>query len=346
MFDWSNISRYCKLPNSEFKYYFLVVSVLLSTVFSLNLLFLVVIRYNEINDGYQVVKVKWDLACSPQTSSIIFLGDSSGDQGIAPSVVKEEIRCSSLNLCTLGNLLLVDDLWLLESYLEKSPSPQSVVLVHVYDVWHRKSPNIGALRQIPISTQAWDELTPIVDLGWFWKTSILIDQFIPMYSRRLTLHQFIWHPSELMSERNELEFTEYGFRPCKVNSLEGTIADRENHLKFVSENNFIPSMINSLAYQKIIEHCKKHNIRLFVASSPLDEKLASDQFFQGYYNELQQWLEKSSNGHPHVTVISELFLVPEHELERVDHVTVDAAHRYSRWLAEKIKSMPEYSHAQ
>ena len=45
---------------------------------------------------------------------------------------------SAINLATIGDATVVNDAWMLETYLERFGRPNKVVIVHAYDIWHRE----------------------------------------------------------------------------------------------------------------------------------------------------------------------------------------------------------------
>src|SRR5262245_5791244 len=103
------------------------------------------------NIGYRLVQEKWDLLMR-QRSPVewLVLGDSSCNQGVVPAVLDEELRTTSLNLCTIGDMMLVGDAWMLRSYLQRVGVPRHVVMVHVYDIWGRGSMRGELLAKVPL----------------------------------------------------------------------------------------------------------------------------------------------------------------------------------------------------
>ena len=93
---------------------------------------------NTTNWGYWIIRQKWDLLNSLQNPvDWLILGDSTCNQSVVPSVLERELSGKALNLCTIANMLLVDDYFMLTHYIDEFGPPANVVLVHVYDVWHR-----------------------------------------------------------------------------------------------------------------------------------------------------------------------------------------------------------------
>src|SRR5438128_2449200 len=98
---------------------------------------LFVLSRHPVNHGYKVIGAKWELLREQERPvDWLVLGDSSGNQGVVPAVLSERLGGSSLNLCTVGDLLAVNDAWMLETYIGTVGAPRKVLMVHAYDIWH------------------------------------------------------------------------------------------------------------------------------------------------------------------------------------------------------------------
>ena len=302
----------------------------------LNVSFFVLLNYSDTNLGYEVVHHKWGLASNVDDRiDTLIVGDSSGDQGVDPSHIENSTTYNALNLCTIGDLLLIDDVWLLEHYLKRNRAPDRVIVVHVYDVWHRTEPRMEALRQIPIQMDDWDALTPFIRIGWQWKLSVLFDDLCPLYSRRVTLRNLFSNPLSFVAERTS-RFDGKGFRQVTTGNRDATAKDRKRHLAFLSTHSFVPSDVNQHAIRRLLKLTSDHNISLVIANSPLDAGVASNANFLLYYQQLNAWLLNETGAADHVTVLQDVFPVGEEELELVDHVTHSAAKRYTDFLLRSI----------
>lgn len=120
------------------------------------------------NGGYKIAQVKWSKLLTLQRPvDVLVLGDSTGLQGVDPTVLDQTLGGRSLNLCTVGNMLVVNSAWMLDQYIQRFGPPKQVVLVHTYDVWHRKvnSSTRLLLAETPLPWGAWDAFEPEIDLG-------------------------------------------------------------------------------------------------------------------------------------------------------------------------------------
>jgi hypothetical protein len=81
------------------------------------------------NRGYWLIQKKWEILRDLEESvDVLVVGDSSCNQGLNNRVLDQQTRLRSMNLCTIGDALLLDDLWMLRDYLRRFPVPRAVVL--------------------------------------------------------------------------------------------------------------------------------------------------------------------------------------------------------------------------
>ena len=121
---------------------------------------------------------------------MLILGDSSGNQGVDPKVIREKMHLSSINLCTIGDAMVVNDALMLEDYINRYGTPQSALIIHGYDIWSRDL-NLSVLSKIPGSW--WGE-GPGPDLGLKGKTKIYLNRYVPLYSETRSMAQVIQNP--------------------------------------------------------------------------------------------------------------------------------------------------------
>ncbi|MCB9752657.1 MAG: hypothetical protein H6713_22105, partial [Myxococcales bacterium] len=99
-------------------------------------------RYGT-NLGYVYVAHKWRvLGQLSRPVDWLVLGDSTVNQSFDPARLREREGLRAVNLGTIGNFGAIDDLWMLEEYLERFGPPEAVVVVHTYDVFHRRPPRM------------------------------------------------------------------------------------------------------------------------------------------------------------------------------------------------------------
>ena len=128
----------------------------LGIVIGLNILVRIYLDIRPESSTDRLIAYKWELV-EGQTEkvNILILGDSSANQGVNPEIISEAFGGRVLNAATIGNWVLVDDVWLLETLINTVGPPDSVILVHVYDVYHRDFTK-NLLIQGPVAPSEWN----------------------------------------------------------------------------------------------------------------------------------------------------------------------------------------------
>jgi len=74
---------------------------------------------------------------SQPSADILFLGDSTVEAGIDAELFTQISGKRALNLGLVGDLITYGDYWMLGQYLKTHPAPKSIVVWHTVDVWPR-----------------------------------------------------------------------------------------------------------------------------------------------------------------------------------------------------------------
>jgi len=73
---------------------------------------------HPLNQASRVIRAKWSLLMNQKKPvDTLVLGDSSGNHGVVPAILAARLGGTALNLCTVGDLLAVNDCWMLERYI-------------------------------------------------------------------------------------------------------------------------------------------------------------------------------------------------------------------------------------
>ena len=145
------------------------------------------------NRGYALIRQKWQLLIDlKEPVDILILGDSTCNQGVVPSVVNNRLGKTSINLCTVGNMLLVNDVWMLDYYLSKYDSLSSVILVHAYDIWSRSLSPV-AVAQVPLHWGFWDRLKPTINFEWLQLGKLIVARYFHLVAQKTSLSNAIMY---------------------------------------------------------------------------------------------------------------------------------------------------------
>jgi hypothetical protein len=288
-------------------------------------------RYSP-NIGYVLIYAKWRLMRSlPLGVDVLILGDSSGNQGVDPRVIREKLKMSSVNLCTIGDALVLNDLRMLEEYLARHGSPGAVLMVHGYDMWSRDL-NISVMSKIPAS---WWEGEPRFNLSLKQRVKVYLNRYVPTYTETRSLTQILQHP--WTSFQDNLQIEPDGFKIESEAEPERVLEDTKVHLEFVRQNRQVLSEPNRKALQRIRDLAEEHRFDVFIANGPLYEDLCADSAFKSYYARVGKMLNDFalSSGRIHY-ILNPPMAFSEEKMQLADHVTYDGARDYTERLAAEM----------
>lgn len=305
-----------------------------------NLLMIVYLDKNSLNYGYWTIHQKWNLLGDLDSPvDWLILGDSSCSQGVMPEIFKSELNQTAINLCTTGDMGTVDNLWLLEEYIERFGAPKNVLIVHTFDIWHRNF-NPVRLGQVPRPWKFWEdhsfgtEFMSDKDV----RNETFIEHYVPLLSQNKTVRMII--RSTLVGKNNPFKsmwaMTENGFVPASEPKPEIVYAGEQQQVDFVSENPFTVSFINNQALQEMAELAERYDFNLYLANSPVFEDLYTNSDYQEYNQSLQSYLQDVANQSTSVFHIASVKTFPADQMQNPDHLIVSGAEEYTRWLVGEI----------
>ena len=333
-----------KLPEEKIiqlkkKSIIIVFSIVIVLVVLINIFFYYYLQnYISNNLGYVIVKKKWDLILKPnQNADVLILGDSSGNQGLKAELFASNLNLYALNLCTIGDLLLVDDSWMLQYYLSKHSPPKYVILIHVYDVWHRQNIQKILLSQFNFNLINSKNFCPNIKLNWFDKINIELSKYIPLIYQNQGISYILTHP-KMIFKKNDKLFDEYGYMPSTLVNTDNVQRDFNEHIDFLKNNDFKISELNFQALENIIELSKKYDFKLYIANSPIYEDLYEHSYFSKYYKDLSEFLDSIDRENENVYFINNPPLIfPTEVMENVDHIIDSASVVYTLKILNEIK---------
>ena len=319
-----------------------IVSILL-TIFIVGIINFMAYEYlkeHTPNLGYEINFKKWKILSELDgKKDWLILGDSTCNQGIDPSIIKKDLDVDAVNLCTIGSMLTVGDSWMLELYIKKNGPPKDVLIVHAYDVLDRMDISLSSVSQLPLDVLFHNEPQP-------WSFSIgdrmqlYFYKYFPLYSQSASLTELISGTFYAYSNnpRNSHIFSDSGFMIENLSDSASVRKDTEDHIKFVSNRKFEPSVENLKGLENIKYLSEKYNFNVYLAVGPIHDKLYANQEFKRYYGELRDFQKNFCEGSRNMHFISdEPATFSENEMSSSDHVVGDAATIYTRDMISKIK---------
>lgn len=292
---------------------------------------------HPLNHGYRVIRTKWALLLEQRAPvDTLILGDSTGNQGVVPDIVSARLGGSALNLCTVGDLLAVNDAWMLSSYVRDAGPPRRVVLVHAFDVWGR-GPNPDAIAQVPLPAGFWNEYDPRIPLtGWEY-ARVLLDRYVPIYSQDQTLSRFFRQPRRTLARGFDMDA--HGFLRAHKALPEEVLKDSAFQIAEVErEKGESPLSKENLAALEVLARlADAHRFEIYISDSPLYEGLYAEPGFQRRLTALHDALAQFAAAHPRVHVLpGPVRTFPAGQMTTVDHLIEEGARSFTESLAEKI----------
>jgi hypothetical protein len=254
-----------------------------------------------------------------------------------PSVLTEQLGGRGVNLCTVGNMVAVNDVWMLEKYIERFGPPRHVVIVHVYDMWKRPLER-ALVAKIPLAWGFWNRLDPPVTFGSREQISMFTDRYVPLYSQNVTLTEMIRHPR--VQPIGPIRMEADGFMAASLQRPDAVARDYDQHV--IDSQNEAPRMTsqNREALQRIAALADFRGFDVYLANSPLYDRLYQHDGFASYYDRVVSLVDDVIRTSPRMhLVLRTPYTVPIEQLQGVDHVTEAAAGPYSRALARAIAAV-------
>jgi hypothetical protein len=271
----------------------------------------------------------------------LVLGDSSCNQGVNPAVLAEELGDRrALNLCTIGDMLALNDAWLLQAYIERFGAPRRVILVHVYDIWGRDF-DWTRVGSIPVGFPALRRLQPEVRLQRWQLRSYLESRYFPLYSSNLSLQ------TRLRPGDPRTRHTPGPRLPDSLGFLGDTVAfpdsverDLQSHLRFLAGEPLRLSPDNARALERIAHLAAEHDFTVYLAAAPVYRGLAGSPAFQAWFARVQNALATAGGEGARIHLLFDPPMTfPASQMQNADHLVLEAANRYTRALASRIREI-------
>ena len=296
-----------------------------------------ILREHSTNLAYQIIRSKWHLLLElQQPVDWLILGDSSCNQGVVPAVLEEQLGGRALNLCTIADLLVLNDAWMLEVYIRRFGPPPHVVLVHTYDMWYRNLQQT-AMAQLPLPWGFWERLQPSLALSAQEQLRLWWVRYIPLYAEHRTLARLVRSPRALLTQ--PLHLQEDGLMVVTSPNPDRVEREEAQQLEFVRTHRFQLSATNLQAIHHIVHLAQTHGIQVFIANAPIYQDLSAHAAFQDYFAQVDAMLRTVDQSSERVTYLAKPPLAfSKDEMDYADHVVGRAAETYTRDLASELRA--------
>lgn len=292
------------------------------------------------NRGYWLIQQKWSMLLNlKQPVDWLVLGDSSCNQGVIPEILETQLSGKAINLCTIGDTIVLNDAWMLSKHIKKYGAPKNIIIIHVYDVWSKEI-NWNVTSQTPLAWGYWNELEPNFDLGFAEKRKVFLSKYVPLYSQSTSFKE-LFEESDRLFKGKDYQLSEGGFMAVKdANSWE-VEEDVKRHLRGISKNpQFSFSSTNQKALEAIIKLAEEYDINIYLANSPIYNELYQNPDFKAYYNQVQTELKSISDRHKNIHyIMAQPMTFSKAQMQNADHLIASAAESYTKQLANEIKQL-------
>lgn len=329
------------LPSFQFRELLIMVTGMITVVLCVNMLIIFFLGNYTTNFGYYIEYQKWQLLKRlDEPVDWLILGDSSVNQGVIPSIFETKLHERAINLGTNGNMILLDDLWMLEYYIQKFGPPENIVIVHVYDVWQRDF-NPVLLGQIPLTWGFWKRFSATETLVWNRniQRDIFLEHYAPIYSQNKTLGQIF--QETFIDFRNPFQsrwrIDGDGYTLAYVPMPDIVVADAKDHIKFASENKFHLADLNQRVMDQIKMLANEYGINVYILMGPQYKGLNADPNFQRYLKSVMDELSRYSLSSDRIQFISDIKTFSADQMQNTDHLIDSSAREYTNWLISQIQ---------
>ena len=298
------------------------------------------------NVGYWALEQQWRrLLQLEQGAHLLVLGDSTCRQGIVPGLAAGTLGLGrGLNLCATGDALLVNDAWMLETYLRRFPPPEAVLVVHTFDVWER-DPSPVTVAQVPLAWGFWNRLEPSLEFGLRDQWRIFASRHLPLYANDQTLRQFVTQPLKSVRRYRKLQgwLGSDGFVAEATANPEAARETAASQARLLARAAFRVSGANRRALDRMAALAETQGFPLFLAHGPVYRGLAADPAFQRRFDAVGAHLRSLAAAHPNVRYVPEQVTFPAAVMQDHEHVTVKAARHYTQVVASRVATDPAWS---
>lgn len=310
----------------------------------------------KFNTTQMVIDTKWSLVDSNELKGDgwLILGDSAGNQGLNPEVLADKLGGVFLNLCTIGDMLTLDDAWMLDRWIENEGPPRGVIVVHAYDTWAR-SPKGTVFALIPGGPPP--NATPTLSLPPKERLKYLVVKYAPLLTSNQTIRQIILNPREslhtLTKEHTSTQDTQsdptknsmstLGFLSVPAANPENVRTDAHAHISSIQEQRS-PEMssANAAGLKVIVDRCKSLGVPLLFVHAPTAQSLAQSTVYIEHFQKVNAQLAKhlAELGWGEIAFTNPV-VFPDDQMQNADHLITGSAKIFSQMVADRFH---EYLH--
>lgn len=302
---------------------------------------------------------------------ILIFGDSSAQFAIQSCTIQEITGLTSYNFSTIGNATFAGNYFLFKNYLECNKPPKFLLLMNVYDVWHRDLHSEGIINVLA-SNFFMDTIKTlfcidVIDRNNTFKiVKKIVNHILPSLRykyeiRRLvrmiiksnklffeTLTSVIIRTSRMKEDLmlNGGNYRKYLMPWLKINQIDdienykrkNLAKDIREHLDFVEKNTFHISNLNKYYFDKFIQEAVKRNIIILICFPPILHDFYHNIIANNHLNMVKSFLESIAKSNTNVILITkDFYVVPSDKLfDSIDHLDEKESLIFTNTIANRI----------
>lgn len=272
------------------------------------------------NRGYWLIQQKWNWILNTKTPvDTLVLGDSSGNQGFIPKVYSNITGRSAYNACTIGDMTLSNDAWMLDKYLKRHKPPKRVIILHTFDAWNRP-PQPSCLANIPISI---GQLHPRLKLNIKQQKDYWLCRLFPLYSYSYSIKELILKPQQAFSERFHIT---NGYMCVQNPDPDRVHESVSNHITYIKNHpDFSLNTSQVTALKHINDLAAAFTFQVFLVNTPFCDQLNDNPVLPPYYEQVLRWFNQITQNLSNITFIGETITYPANIMEQDDHLIHETA---------------------
>lgn len=312
-----------------------IVIVIIANIFAV-----LYLKIEPINLGQVVVRDKWHRIYEiVDPLDYLILGDSTVNQAFDPAIVAEELNLNGVNLGTIGTFGFIDDLWLLQTYIERVGVPEVVVIVHSFDVPQREVSVLELLGTYSIPISSIIMHSSFVDFSNPANAMQVYQRRIfPLMYRNESLISAITILLRhgLAAFDDKYLFSSDGYMPWRFERVEDIDLILEGYQQRIDADLVSGrfSEQNLHAIDEIINLAEDYDFDVIFANGPTYNRLENG--FSTVRQQMDAQYEAFDQESTHVRYISNTFPFPLEAMDSLDHINADFADDYTIALMHLI----------
>ena len=326
----------------------ILISVLgtLVIVFLVNLVAFSCIEKYSIGNYDLGSKEKWNMLLNlEEPVEWLILGDSTGLHAVVPNTLNERLGVTSINLCTLGFMGVMNDAWMLNRYIQQFGSPKNVIIVHFYKTW-QLNPIPKYIADLPLEWGFWNGMRPPLENKLGLTYDLFMERYVPVVTQDDTLVNALrgyWLferalPSLVKPSRLQADGLLINTRKIPGNVL----LSMHQEIRVTKDKPFFVSNSSEKAIDNIVALAEEHGFDVYLAHAPLYEGLYENQDFQTYFTQVQDKMKAFADISERLYYISNIQMTfPEQQMLDATHVMPSAALVFTDSLITAILSEME-----